>query len=208
MERSGEVLQYWFGEPATEIAALRAKVARWFVGGAELDREIVARFGSLVEDALAGRLDAWGATARSRLALILLLDQFTRSVYRDQPQMYAGDATAQALAIEALDAGAAAELGVEERLFLHMPLLHAETLALQDRMRVEAERLVAEAPAWSQPVFAMSVEQAGKYRDVIARFGRFPHRNAILGRPSTAAEEAFLADWKERQAPSGLPPKA
>ncbi|MBA3391352.1 MAG: DUF924 domain-containing protein [Deltaproteobacteria bacterium] len=198
-----EVLAFWFGEPAHDDATFRAKIRRWYMGGSTLDREISEQFGAVIDEALAGRLERWADSPRDRVALIVVLDQFTRSIYRDDPQTYAGDEAAQAVTVDALDRGLECELSIEERLFLNMPLLHAESLDHQERGVREMERLVAEAPAWAKPVLAMGVEQAHKYRGVIARFGRFPHRNQILGRASTPDEAAFLVDWKQRQPPTG-----
>jgi uncharacterized protein (DUF924 family) len=197
-----DVLSFWFGEPAQDAAALGAKQKRWFAGGPDFDREIRERFAPTVERALAGDLDDWVRTIRGRLALILVLDQFTRNIFRETPRAFAGDARAQKLAVEALDAQLDRELGFVERMFLKTPLAHAENLALQERAVVETDKLTSEVADWQRPLFARGVEQARKYREVIARFGRFPHRNAALGRTSTPEEEEFLVGWKERQAPS------
>ena len=198
-----EVLGFWFAAPATTTEEYGKKVKRWYMGGAALDAEIVEQFGPLVERALAGELDDWTQTIRGRLALILLLDQFTRSVYRNDPKSYAGDAKAQALALEALDRGLANDLDIAQRNFLIMPLMHAENLALQERTVVEMDALYASAEDWRKPMLQMGVEQARKYRDLIARFGRFPHRNALLGRTSTKEEAQFLVDWEAKMRPSG-----
>ena len=198
-----EVLDFWFGTPATTAEEYGKKVKRWYMGGPALDAQIRERFAPLVERALAGELDAWAETIRGRLALVLLLDQFPRSVYRNDPKSYAGDARAQTLALEALDRGLTEDLGIAERNFFVMPLMHAESLVLQERTVIEMEALAASAPDWQKPGLAMGVEQARKYRDIIARFGRFPHRNAVLGRTSTPEEEQFLVDWQAKMAPSG-----
>jgi uncharacterized protein (DUF924 family) len=197
-----DVLSFWFGEPAQDGAALGTKFKRWFSGGPDFDREIRERFAPTVERALAGDLDDWARTIRGRLALIVVLDQFTRNIFRENPRAFAGDARAQKLAVEALDAQLDRELGFVERIFLKTPLAHAEDLALQERSVVETDKLTGEVADWQRSRFAMGAEQARKYREVIARFGRFPHRNAALGRTSTREEEVFLVDWKERQAPS------
>jgi uncharacterized protein (DUF924 family) len=197
-----DVLSFWFGEPAQDAAALGTKHTRWFSGGPEFDREIRERFASTVERALAGDLDDWARTTRGRLALILVLDQFTRNIFRESPRAFAGDARAQKLAVEALDARLDRELGFDERIFLKIPLAHAEDLALQERSVVETDKLTGEVADWQRPIFARGTEQARKYREIIARFGRFPHRNSALGRKSTPEEEAFLVDWKEHRAPS------
>ena len=134
-----EVLAFWFGTPATTAEEFGKKIKRWYMGGPALDAEIRESFGPLVERGLAGELDDWAQTIRGRLALVLVLDQFPRSVYRNDPRSYAGDAKAQALALEALDRGLAKDLDVEQRNFLVMPLLHAENLALQERSVIELQ---------------------------------------------------------------------
>jgi uncharacterized protein (DUF924 family) len=201
-----EVLRFWFGEPLVEPGELQGRIDRWFQGGTEVDREIVQRFAGAVEVAVAGGLEEWRPSPRGRLALVLLLDQFTRNVFRDSPRMYAGDARAQTLALESFDDGSARALAWVERLFLSLPLLHAEDLALQKREGEIAAALAAEVPALYRPMAPMLLEQSGKYTHILERFGRFPHRNAILGRVSTAEEMAFLSDWLEKAPPSGSRP--
>jgi len=202
---SEQVLEFWFGSPATTEAELMAKAKRWFNGGKTLDGEVTGRFGETIEAALAGKLDGWVATARGRLALVILLDQLTRNAFRGQPRAYAGDAKAQRLAIEAFESGQDEALSTIERMFLGMPLLHAENTTLQERSVALARRMAASAPPLYAKGFRMHVEQAEKYLGVVARFGRFPHRNALLGRCSTPEEEAFLVDWSERAGPAGAP---
>ena len=198
-----DVLAFWFGEPPKSTEEYGKQVRRWFMGGSALDAEIRARFAPLLEQALAGGLDDWAQTLRGRLALILVLDQFPRSIYRDEPRMYAGDAKAQPLTIEALDRGLDAELSIEHRQFLVMPMLHAENLTLQERGVVAMRACFEAAEPWQREILKMATEQSEKYRGVIAKFGRFPHRNAILGRTNTPDEDAFLLDWKAKQAPTG-----
>lgn len=198
-----DVLAFWFGEPATTTEEYGRKTKRWFMGGAHLDAEIRDKFTPLVERALAGELDDWVQTIRGRLALILLLDQFTRSIYRNDPRTYSGDARAQKLAVEALDRGLDKQLPVEMRNFLLMPLVHAESVPLQERSVTEMATLHRDAADWQKKILEMGVEQTRKYRDLIVKFGRFPHRNAILGRASTADEKAFLVDWEANARPSG-----
>ena len=152
-----EVLDYWFGAPATNAEEYGRKIRRWYMGGAALDAEIVQRFGPLVERALAGELDVWAQTARGRLALIVLLDQFTRSVFRDNARTYAGDAKAQALAVAGLDQGLERELTIEERNFMIMPLLHAEDIAMQERAVAAMAKLASDAPDWQKPLDRKSV---------------------------------------------------
>jgi uncharacterized protein (DUF924 family) len=209
MTTPDEVLEFWLGTPATTAAALGAKITRWYEGGVELDRAIDERFRATIDEAIAGGLREWteaspsGAPAHPKgwLALIIVLDQFTRSAFRGSPRAFAGDARATALTLEALASGAVDRLDAEERQFALMPLLHAEDPALQARARAELERHVASVPAELRPVFGGGVEQARKYQSIIDRFGRFPHRNAVLGRTSTPEELVFLKDWESKRRP-------
>lgn len=171
--RIEEVLAFWFAPENRE---------RWFTPSEAFDREIGRRFGDLMGEAAAGRLAAWSQTARGSLALCLLLDQFPRNVWRGTPRAFASDAQALAVAKAAVEAGQDRELGPAERLFLYLPFEHSEDLADQER----CVRLMAELgdPEW--------LDYAVRHRDIVARFGRFPHRNAVLGRASTEEELAFL----------------
>jgi uncharacterized protein (DUF924 family) len=203
MSKVEDVLAFWFETPTDTPDALKGQMRRWYRGGLEMDQAIRERFTADVERALTGELDEWATTPRGRLALVLLLDQFTRSLFRDTPRAFAGDLRAQALARDGFDRRDDRSLSIAERNFLIMPFVHAEDVALQARGMAEIDRLVDDAPAALRPIYAMGVEQTRKYHDVISRFGRFPHRNEVLGRPSTPEEEEFLRDWKEKQAPSG-----
>jgi len=204
-----DVLDYWFRDAPADAAAAMPQMRRWFQGGPDVDREIVARFGPTVETAVTGGLTAWEEAPRDRLALILVLDQFTRNVYRDDPRTYAGDARAQRLALEALDRGLDRGLSFLERLFLGMPLRHAEDAGMQRRGLEQTRQLGVEFPAFAS-IAAMGVEQSEKFLAILARFGRLPHRNRILGRTSTPEEDAFLVDWTEQAPPRAMasPPPA
>jgi uncharacterized protein (DUF924 family) len=186
-----QVLDFWF--PAgldRDEPTHRAAIMRWFRGGT--NDEIRARFVPTLEAAIRGDLDRWAATPRGRLALILVLDQFSRGAYTDA-RAYAQDPKAQQLVIEGLDRGDHRSLPVWEQMFFAVPLGHSEDLALHDRGVALAESLVAHAPPELRPLYEMSAKQARAHRDVIVRFGRHPHRNAVLGRSSTPDEEAYLA---------------
>lgn len=200
-----EVLDFWFGQPSLDAEDLQRNMGRWYGGAPEMDREIADRFGEHVASALRGELSTWAAESRGRLALILVLDQFPRNLFRNTARAFDGDPIAQRLALEALDGHLDAGLTVDQRMFLVTPLLHAEDLALQERSVAEMERIVADVPGHLTPFYSMGVEQSLKYRDVIRRFGRFPHRNEILSRPSTPEEIVFLKDWQHRMAPRGAP---
>jgi uncharacterized protein (DUF924 family) len=126
-----DVLRFWFESPARDHEDARRKMRRWFVDGPALDAEVKARFLPTLEAALRGELDAWADAPRSRLALVLVLDQFPRDAFRGTPRAWAGDAKAQALCVDALDRGMDEDLDYVERAFLGMPLVHAEDLGLQ-----------------------------------------------------------------------------
>src|SRR6185436_17579858 len=140
------VLEFWFGTPATTEAELMEKFRRWFAGGAAMDAEVKARFGQTVEAALAGKLDAWASTPRGRLALVLVLDQMTRNAFRGEPRAFAGDPRAQVLTREAFESGADETLSILERIFLSMPLSHAEDVELSRFGCEIARRVAAGAP--------------------------------------------------------------
>jgi uncharacterized protein (DUF924 family) len=196
-----EVLTFWFGAPITDAADATVRVRRWFQGGAAMDDEVRARFLSTIEAALTGELDGWARTARGRLALVLVLDQLTRNAFRGSPRTWAGDGRAQALCREALAQGLDAELSWIERQFLRMPLLHAEDTAAQSQSCVLARRAAPEAPPALTRMAEAGVEQAEKYAAIIARFGRFPFRNQVLGRASSDEERIFLAEFEGKRPP-------
>jgi uncharacterized protein (DUF924 family)/glutathione S-transferase len=200
-----DVLGFWFGTPAASEAELMSKVQRWFMGGPALDAEVKTRFGVTVEAALSGKLDAWSETPRGRLALVLVLDQFTRNLFRGDPRTHAGDPKAQRLALEAFENGDDRGLAHLETMFLSMPFTHSEDLTLSKRGAEIAVRLAATAAPELARVSAMHVEQTHKYVNVITRFGRFPHRNALLGRDSSVEEQAFLVDWAAKAPPKDAP---
>ncbi len=177
---AAEVLAFWFGAPP------HAQRSEWFRKDAAFDTTIRARFGAAIAEALAGGFGRWCVSPHGALARVILLDQFTRNAFRDTPDAFAGDARALATATQAIDAGFDAALDRYERWFLYMPFEHAEDLAVQERSLALFGAL-ADASGLDGPL-----DYARRHHDVIARFGRFPHRNAILGRASTPDEVAFL----------------
>ena len=200
------VLGYWLGDPEEDVREPGARSRRWFQGGEAVDRDVRERFGDLVAAAQRGELEAWAEVPRSRLALVILLDQLSRNAYRGDPRAHAGDEKALALALDAYDRRWDRALTLEERRWLVMPLLHAEDLATLARAKEIFVALAADAPAAQRGFFDAGVARAQKYHAVIARFGRFPHRNALLGRASTVEEDAFLLTW---DGPGGkMPPSA
>ena len=182
-----QVLDFWFAAPdAPDYGRSRAA---WFRKDAAFDRQIAERFGALIETALAGNLSHWHRDAAMALAQIVVLDQFTRNAFRDQPRAFAGDALALAAARATVAARQTAELMPVQRAFVYLPFEHAEDIAAQD----ESVRLFTELAA-EAPELESMLDYARRHRAVIARFGRFPHRNAVLGRTSSAAELAFLRE--------------
>lgn len=170
------ILSFWF-EVSTPT--------QWYRKNAEFDAAISEQFGVLIERGLNGQLDDWAAEPDGCLALIILLDQFTRNVFRDTPRAFAGDEIALALSLKAHRSGwIDAEPDMARRQFYLMPMMHAEDLDVQDASLELFERLTNEH----------THHYAILHRDIIARFGHFPHRNAILGRPSTDEEISFLQE--------------
>ncbi|OBV39459.1 DUF924 family protein [Janthinobacterium psychrotolerans] len=180
-----DVLDFWFLAP--DNPAHGQSRAEWFSKDDAFDAQIRERFGALIDTAIDGGLRDCAATPRGALAQILLLDQFTRNVYRGTPRAFAGDAQALALASALVQSGQDQELEPTLRAFVYMPFEHAEDLAMQARA-VELFQLLTQ----SRDGFESMLDYAQRHQEVIARFGRFPHRNAILGRDSTPEEAAFL----------------
>ncbi len=200
MQHAREVLDYWFGQEPFDLPALRERMAFWFPGGPETreeqalrDRELALRFQHLVVRAAAGELDAWAASPNQRLALILLLDQLPRNLYRRSARAFATDARAASLTLEGMMQAADAMLEPARRIFFYMPLQHSEQLEAQEESVVAYGRLRDEAPPALRPVFDNCLDYARQHRDIVQRFGRFPHRNATLGRPSTPEEQQWLS---------------
>ncbi len=192
MATAQDVLDYWFGDEPDDGRLANQRAALWWSKSDATDADIRQRFEPLVQAAGAGDLDHWAATARGRLALILLMDQFTRNIYRDTPYAFSLDAPALEHARTGVGQGQDRALRPVERVFLYMPLEHAEDPVMQERCVVLFRALRGEVPPAHQGAFDVFLDFAIRHRDVIARFGRFPHRNAILGRESTAEELAFL----------------
>lgn len=180
------ILDFWFGAPGSKLHGTQRK--EWFSKDPGFDALIGQRFGPLIERALQGQLREWDAQPETALARILLLDQFTRNCFRGLPRAFAGDALALAAARAMVGAGDDLALTPLRRGFVYLPFEHAEDIAMQD----EAVRLYT-ALAGEASELAGLVDWAERHRAVIRRFGRFPHRNAILGRPSSAEELVFLA---------------
>ncbi|AOE87904.1 DUF924 family protein [Pseudomonas sp. TCU-HL1] len=188
------LLDWWFGPEAiaSETAAARQKL--WFGKKDSQDIEARERFGDLVEQALAGGLGDWAGQPDGWLALVLLLDQLPRMIFRNTPRGFAGDARAQALVADGLARGLERKLPPIRQVFIYLVLEHAEDLASQERALYCYRLLLDGAAASERELFEGFLDFSERHRVVIARFGRFPHRNAVLGRPSSAEESAFLLE--------------
>jgi uncharacterized protein (DUF924 family) len=186
------LLDFWFGDDADDAATAERQAPLWWKKNPELDERCRALFLPQVEAAAAGGLPDWAATARGRLALILLTDQLPRNLYRGSARAFASDPLAQRYCLERLDSGADRSLRPVERVFFYLPLEHAESLALQERSVALFGALAEAVPAAARKWFDGYRDYALRHRDIVARFGRFPHRNAALGRATTAEEADFL----------------
>lgn len=179
-----DVLDFWYGPRDDPAYGVPRK--QWFTTDAEFDAAIAGRFGASVQQALDGGLKQWGASTEGAQALVLLLDQFTRNIYRGDAKAFGGDGQAREVARQALKAGVATALRPAEWVFLYLPFEHSEELEDQNFSILLFEALpeVPEKANW--------VDYAHRHREIIVRFGRFPHRNAVLGRTSTTEEIEFL----------------
>jgi uncharacterized protein (DUF924 family) len=192
-----ELLDYWFADTVKDPAKISARMGFWFGADPARDAEMAERWGALVSAAAEGKLDTWTRTPRGRLAVLLLMDQFRRNIFRGTAEAFRRDGRARYLMRDGISRMMDIQLTPVERVFFYMPLQHSESLDDQelgvDRY-LQVEREVAED---HKPIFADFRKYAQRHRDIIARFGRFPHRNAILGRRDTAEEQAWLASGGE-----------
>jgi uncharacterized protein (DUF924 family) len=188
------VLDYWFEDRSDVFRFEPARVERWFQSGGAHDEAITAAFGPDLLRAIRGELDHWAESAEGCLALIILLDQFSRHIYRGTPKAFAQDPKAQLLACQGMDRGLDRLLRPVERVFFYMPLEHAEDLELQEQSVRAFTDLVSSVPVEYRDAYLGFLDYAARHRAVIERFGRFPDLNAILGRTSTPAELVFLEE--------------
>ncbi len=183
-----EVLEFWFGDASPDLMVAPPQSQRWFKKDASFDAEIIRRFTRLTELALEGELDAWRDSAATRRAYVIVLDQFARNIFRDSGRAFAGDERALSAAAEGLARGEDEHLGPQQRAFLYMPYMHSEDLHHQN-----ASVALFTVLAGRFPVAESFLKFAKLHRDVIAQFGRFPHRNDVLDRRSTPDEDRYLA---------------
>ena len=187
------ILQFWFGDVDELGRSDVMHSRRWFMKDDAFDREIRDRFGETFADVRAGHREQWLDDPRGRVAYVIVLDQFPRNMFRGTARMFEGDRQALAAAVEGIARHDDAELNVNERSFLYMPYMHSEDLDMQDRSVALFTELAAAAPSELRGSLVAAVQYAEKHREIITRYGRFPHRNAVLGRESRPEELAFIA---------------
>lgn len=194
-ETPQSVNAFWFGADAghaDDAVVAERQAALWWRKSAETDSAIRRRFEDVITEAAMGALDPWAQTPAGRLALILLTDQFSRNIYRDTKAAFGHDPLALAWCKEGLVRGDDARLRPIERVFFYLPLEHSESRPDQERSVALYRALSASVPPTQRAAFDGFVDFAVRHRDIVERFGRFPHRNRVLGRPSSPEELAFL----------------
>lgn len=187
------VLDYWFG---SEQPPSKATTRRWFSGGAETDREIEQRFSQLHERLSQGYPEAWPQTGEALLAAIIVIDQFSRNLYRGQANAFSWDELAVQWSQQGWRSGLFERLSLAQQGFSLLPLVHSESLTLHEKAITELSRL--QQQAGNDTIITGFLSSALTHRDIIQSFGRYPHRNKVLGRESTAAEKSYLADGAQR----------
>lgn len=193
-----EILEYWFGDSVKDPSRVATRMQFWFGDDPERDAEMRQRWGGFVTAASEGKLDTWVRTPRGRLAVLILLDQMRRNIYRGTAEAFRHDGRARYLMRDGVSRLMDLKLTPIERVFFYMPLQHAESLDDQEMVVDRFLQLEREVASDHRAIFADFRKYAQRHRDIIARFGRFPHRNAVLGRRSTAEETAWLAGGGER----------
>lgn len=187
-----KILEYWFGTFPDAHTSDASKTDMWFMNGSDYDQDIFIKFGGFYDRAISGELDHWQDMPRGRLALILLLDQFSRHIHRGQAEAFAQDQKAQTVCMEGISAGDDLNLHPVERIFFYLPLEHAEDLERQELSVRAFSQLMYDVPESHRAPYASTLEYAIKHHYIIERFGRFPELNELLGRESTEEEIEFL----------------
>jgi uncharacterized protein (DUF924 family) len=186
------VLSFWFGELDAQGCASKDSSERWFQRSDVFDDLVRNDFQRDYDAIMTGAREDWLATPRGRLAYIIVLDQLSRNMFRGSPTMFAGDGLALRASLEGIDMGTDRQLRTDERTFFYMPLMHAESLEHQERCVALFQRLRDEVEGEVRDRINSNLQYAIRHRDIIAQWGRFPHRNVLLGRTSTPAEVEFL----------------
>ena len=187
-----QVLDFWFEDCQSDPDKCNQMGSLWYGGGPEFDQQVASRFGDLYEKACFDALSSWGETAEGALALVIVLDQFSRQLHRSTPRAFSQDPMARAIAIRTVEHEMDKELSIPGRLFLYHPFQHSEFLDDQEYGVSITKRLLTECSDLWRDYVQGSLKYFEQHRDIIREFGRFPHRNQILGRESTPEELVFL----------------
>ena len=185
------MLDFWFG-PMADGFVVEDRTEFWFRSTPENDTEMRARFEPIVHSAAAGELDSWKSTPEGTLALVIVLDQFPRNIYRGTDRAFVFDAKARVVMEEGIARGDDLKLPFEQRAFYYLPLAHQESDAAQERCVLLIEQMHGDTPKGFRHRSGPYLRNAHQHRDIIRHFGRFPHRNRALGRSSTDEEEQYL----------------
>lgn len=191
--RIDQILSFWFKEQELTAPQIDGRMDTWFGEDPLFDHDITKEFSDVIDDASAGRLDHWAHQPRGRLALILVLDQFRRNIYRNTAQAYEKDKAALKLCVEGAMAKKDKGLAPIYRVFFYMPLQHAESRKIQAKSREIFRRLAEAVSPTYKETFETIAQFADLHADIIERYGRFPHRNKLLNRKNSAEEEQYLA---------------
>jgi uncharacterized protein (DUF924 family) len=191
--RIDKILSFWFKDKESDAPQIDARMDVWFGGDDEFDRRIASEFTQDVERATDGEFDHWAHTPKGRLALILLLDQFRRNIYRNTPEAFSQDHTALKLCVEGAMENKDKGLSAIQCVFFYMPLQHAESHKVQKKSREIYRRLADAVSTTHKETFETVCQFADLHADIVEQFGRFPHRNEMLNRENTPEEEEYLA---------------
>jgi len=197
IDQPEEILHYWFGEQEDGFP-VEDKNSLWWSASADIDAELRSRFGGILNEARSGHLDGWKNSPRPCLALVVLLDQISRNVFRGKAAAFECDPAARAATLHGLDEGFDEGFTWSERSFFYTPLEHSEDLADQTRCVQLFEDMHASAPPAAREVIQRNVDFAIEHREIIEQFGRFPHRNEVLGRTPTPQEVEYLDSGAKR----------
>lgn len=192
LKKIEEILNFWFGEINNGLSD-DSKKQIWYLANAETDKLISEKFGAVFDDATGQKLVSWQQSARSSLALVIILDQFSRNIHRGSNKAFASDSLALSYCLEGLELGFDQQMQLIEKVFYYHPLMHAESLEHQQRCVSLFETLLSECNEENRSYVQNSLTFAYEHRDIVAEFGRFPHRNKVLNRTSTQSELDFLA---------------
>lgn len=194
MDRHEEILKFWFGHVEETIVPSETRARIWFGDSPEVDGEIKQKFSQDLNQSIQGGNTTWEKDPRGQLALIIMLDQFSRHIFRDTPQAFAQDDYALSICIQGMSKDDDHHLSLIERVFYYFPLLHSEHVANQEKSIRAYQQLVELAFPETQVIYESFFKFATHHYNIVRRFGRFPQRNTLLGRESTPEEIQYVKD--------------